>query len=58
MDSIGIVPYPKPSFILSVKENSSGKGYVVELPYGPVYFFETMKECSDFVASVLKRYEE
>ena len=51
-------PVPQPDFIIKVKEAAKANGYVVELPYGPVYYFEQMKECIDFVAGVLSRYPE
>ena len=49
-------PTPVPDFIVTVRQEGNGKGYTVELPYGPYYFFEKMKDCMEFVERVLSRY--
>lgn len=47
---------PPADFILKVREGAKGEQYTVELPYGPVYIFDNMEDCIDFVNKILKGY--
>lgn len=51
-------PSPTPDLIVTVRHEAYNKGYTVELPFGPVYFFEEGKDMYDFVCTYLKKYAE